>query len=51
MVLEPGGQCSLNAVKSQHRSKKMANPSDHVVLDEEAACAAEECYAALEAEL
>ena len=31
--------------------RKMANPSGHVVLDEEAARAAEERYAALEAEL
>ena len=29
----------------------MANPSGHVVLDEEVARAAEECYATLEAEL
>ena len=29
----------------------MANPSGHVVLDEEATRAAEECYTALEAEL
>ena len=29
----------------------MANPSGHAVLDEEAARAIEECYAALEAEL
>ena len=29
----------------------MVNPNGHVVLDEEAALAAEECYATLEAEL
>ena len=29
----------------------MANPGGHIVLDEEVACAAQECYATLEAEL
>ena len=51
VVLEQGRQHRSKEIELQQSERIMANPEGRVLLDEEQACAAEECYARMEAML